>query len=188
MEYFRKYLHQYLVLSDHEWNVFSKLYSVGTLKKGEFFARQGRVETSSGYLKKGVVRAFYRSSEGQEYNNMFFIDNQYFGAYASMVTRQPNKIDIQALTDCEILIADYSSITLLFDEFPRLERLGRLIAEKFFVYKEKRENELLMLQANERYEVFKQTYPNLENLIPQYHIASYLGITPTQLSRIRKQR
>ncbi len=91
-------------------------------------------------------------------------------------------------TDCLILKANYEKITNLYDSTPKFERLSRILAEHFFVSKEKREIELVMLDASERYEIFKKEHSNLGNLIPQYHIASYLGITPTQLSRIRAKK
>ena len=104
-----------------------------------------------------------------------------------MVTEKPNKINQQALTDCQLLICDYKKIIYLLDQHQDLERLLRKIAEHYFVDKEKREVEIVMLEAIKRYTIFQKEYPQLEQLIPQYHIASYLGISPTQLSRIRKQ-
>lgn len=167
---------------------YTQLFSEVELKKGDYFACEGRVETNLGFLKNGVLRAFYRSSEGLEYNKTFFTENEFFGAYSSLVTGQINQINIQALTDCTILMADYEGITRLFEEYREIEKLARVLGEYLYVYKEKREIELVILQADERYKRFRKEYPNLENLIPQYHIASYLGITPTQLSRIRMKK
>jgi hypothetical protein len=76
----------------------------------------------------------------------------------------------------------------LYNTFPALERFARKLAESYFVLKEKREIELVLLEAGERYLIFQKEFPGLENRIPQYHIASYLGITPTQLSRIRAKK
>jgi CRP-like cAMP-binding protein len=87
-----------------------------------------------------------------------------------------------------LLVATYQEITKLYDQHPQVERLARILAEQFFVRKEKREIELVTLEAKERYAIFQQEHPQLEQLIPQYHIASYLGVSPTQLSRIRAQK
>jgi CRP-like cAMP-binding protein len=76
----------------------------------------------------------------------------------------------------------------LYDQFEGLERIARKLAENYFMVKEQREIELVLLDASQRYRLFQQEYPGLENRIPQYHIASYLGITPTQLSRIRAKK
>jgi CRP-like cAMP-binding protein len=188
LESLKLYLDQILPIADEEWQSFSSLFSEERLEKGEDFSMSNRVETKIGFLLNGVVRAFYRNSNGIEYNKTFFTDPSFFGAYAALVTKQTNHIHIQALTDCRILTAHYSQITQLFRPYRNIETLARLIAEQFYIAKEKREIGIVLLQADERYRLFKEEYPNIENLIPQYHIASYLGITPTQLSRIRAKK
>ena len=110
------------------------------------------------------------------------------GAYSALITGEVNKINIQCLTDCVILKANFSKILELYDLHPGIERLNRVIAEDFFVKKERREMSLVMNDASDRYEMFQEEFSGLENRITQYHIASYLGITPTQLSRIRAKR
>ncbi|MDO6438700.1 Crp/Fnr family transcriptional regulator [Cyclobacterium sp. 1_MG-2023] len=164
------------------------LFTVYSLKKGEFFLKEGEVATNFGFLKQGVVRAFYRNDDGVEYNKHFFTDNNMIGGYSSLVTQLPNTINQQALTDCVILIGNYKKLIDLLDHHQDLERLLRKIAERYFVDKEKREVEIVLLEANKRYAIFQNEYPDLEQVIPQYHIASYLGITPTQLSRIRAKK
>lgn len=188
MDNLKTYLNRILLFNDEEWMDFSYLFKYNKLKKGDFFATEGKPEKKIGFLQNGVIRAFYRNTEGIEYNKTFFTNNEFFGAYASVVTGMPNKIYLQALTDCDFLEADYNEIKKLFVKHRKIETLSRLIAEMFYIEKEKREIELVLLQADERYKIFKKEYPNIENLIPQYHIASYLGITPTQLSRIRAKK
>jgi hypothetical protein len=85
-------------------------------------------------------------------------------------------------------VAEYQKITALFEQYRKVERLARILAEQFFVRKEKREIELVTLEAKDRYAIFQKEHPQLEQLIPQYHIASYLGVSPTQLSRIRGRK
>lgn len=184
----KKYLDYFLVLPTADWKAFSALFAETSLTKNEYFAVVGRIETRVAFLAEGVVRAFYRNKEGIEYNKTFFEPYEFIGAYSSLITGQPNQINFQALTDCRLLITDYKNITSLYDKHPMLERFSRLIAEYFFVVKEKREVELVLLDAGQRYKIFKSEYPTLENKIPQYHIASYLGVTPTQLSRIRAKK
>lgn len=90
--------------------------------------------------------------------------------------------------DCRLYLADYQNILSLYDHYPSLERFARMVAENHFVQKEKKELELAMLNAAQRYTLFQQEFPELEALVPQYQVASYLGVSPTQLSRIRSQR
>ena len=135
-----------------------------------------------------MLRAYYSNDQAEEYNKTFFTENNFVGAYSALITQEKNLIDIDCLTDCSLLVATYQWITKLYDQHPQVERLARILAEQFFVRKEKREIELVTLEAKERYAIFQQEHPQLEQLIPQYHIASYLGVSPTQLSRIRAQK
>jgi CRP-like cAMP-binding protein len=169
-------------------DIFLSLFSLKAMKKGAIFAKKGEYSKHIAYVEKGVLRAYYSNENGEEYNKTFFTDNSFTGAYSSLVTGKINLIDIDCLTDCILWVADYKKITALYDNYPEIERLSRILAEQFFVSKEKREIELVTLEAKERYAIFQNEHPNLEQLIPQYHIASYLGITPTQLSRIRAQK
>jgi CRP-like cAMP-binding protein len=164
------------------------LFTKEAIKKGENFVSSGEIAKRIAFLEKGIVRAYYRSETGVEYNKHFFRPPSFIGGYASLITNQPNQIIQQALTDCSIWATDYSRLTSLYDKHPDLERAARVLAEHFFVQKEQREVEIVLLDADERYNIFKRDFPELEQLIPQYHIASYLGITPTQLSRIRAKK
>jgi len=185
---FERYLNEFIHFTATEMELFLSLFSEKQLKKNKYFAREGELSKKFAFVSTGIFRAFYRNNEGNEYNKSFFTKNSFIGAYSSLVSGQKNLINIQCLTDCTFLIADFSGFTNLYDSNPKTERLARVLAEQFFIEKEKREIELVMLDATERYEIFKQEHPNLESLIPQYHIASYLGITPTQLSRIRAKK
>jgi CRP-like cAMP-binding protein len=182
-----KYLNAISPLQDKAWERIEALFSEKTLAKGDYFIGEGETAKQIGFLKSGIIRAFYRSNEGMEYNKHFFIPHNIIGGYSSLITSTPNKIIQQALTDCTILVANYSQVIKLYDLFPNFERVGRRLAELYFVNKEQREIEIVLLNADERYLILRRDYPQLEQQIPQYHIASYLGITPTQLSRIRRK-
>ena len=157
-------------------------------KKGVPFAKKGEYAKKIAFIQSGVLRAYYSNDKGEQYNKTFFTNNSFVGAYSSLITGKPNKIDIDCLTDSRLLIAEFGKITALYDQFPKIERLARVLAEQFFVSKEKREIELVTLEAKDRYAIFQEEHSGLEQLIPQYHIASYLGVSPIQLSRIRAQK
>ena len=182
-----KYLNSISPLQDKTWEKIEPLFSEMTLDKGDYFINEGEQAKQIGFLTSGIIRAFFRNKEGLEYNKHFFVTHHIVGGYSSLVTSTQNKIIQQALTNCKLLVANYSEITKLYDLFPDFERVGRRIAELYFVNKEQREIEIVLLNADERYLIFRQEYPQLEQQIPQYQIASYLGITPTQLSRIRRK-
>lgn len=174
-------------ISEASWANVSALFSKKTLNKGDYFITEGQKASQIAFLQKGIVRAFYRTENGKEYNKHFFTDNSFIGGYSSLITKNVNVINQQAISDCEIFVADYEKLTSLYATNPDLETVARKLAELRFVEKEQREIEIVLLDANERYSLLRKQFPDLEQLIPQYHIASYLGITPTQLSRIRKK-
>lgn len=174
-------------VSPESWDRFSALFIPKVLKKGDYFISDGQTAREIGFLESGIIRAFYRNNEAVEYNKHFFINPCFIGGYASLITGIPNQIIQQALTDCTIQVAKFAAIQKLYETCPDIERGARILAEQFFVQKEQREIEIVLLDAGERYQIFQKNFPQLEQQIPQYHIASYLGITPTQLSRIRKK-
>ena len=117
---------------------------------------------------------------------MFNVAPSFIGAYSTLITGKENRINIEFLTDAEVLVTNYQQFISLYQKHPQIESLSRKLSENYFVQKEKREIELVTMDAEKRYEIFKQEFPNLDQLIPQYHIASYLGVSATQLSRIRR--
>lgn len=186
-EALRVYVSSITELSSSSLDKLLAIFHPMSLPKDSYFAREGEMQSRIAFLNEGVIRAFYRTSTGKEYNKSFFIGPSFVGAYSALITGASNQINQQTLTSCTLLVADYKELNQLYTKFPEMERLGRRYAELAFVEKEQREIELVLFEAGERYNIFRKEYPTLENLIPQYHIASYLGITPTQLSRIRRQ-
>jgi CRP-like cAMP-binding protein len=188
MQEIYNYLNRITPISEPTWTLLKNFFVEKELKKNDFFSKIDKVATKIAFLQSGIVRSFYTNPQGQEYNKNFFVAPALIGAYTSLITNQPNQLAQQALTDCTIWEIDYINIKQLYDTCPDLERLGRIQAEYYFVEKEIREVNLVMLEAKERYSIFKQQYPGLEQQIPQYHIASFLGISPIQLSRIRAKK
>lgn len=183
----KKFYDDLTSFSTENWDEFSALFKPRILKKGEYFIKEGQIAKELAFLETGIIRVFYRNDDGLEYNKQFFVNPCLIGGYTSLITKQPAQINQQALTNCNILVAQYAEIQALYSTHPNIERAARIIAEYYFVQKEKREIEIVLLDAEKRYAIFKKEFPQLEQQIPQYHIASYLGITPTQLSRIRKK-
>lgn len=182
------YLEKLILFTENEMEIFVSLFSEIRLKKYDYFAKEGEYSSNLGFISEGVMRAFFRNKSGNEYNKTFFTPPNFVAAYSSITTKQKNLINIQCLTDCTLFVTDFRQLTSLYKKYPKFESLARTMAEYKFAIKEKREIQLVTLEAIERYEIFKKEHPGLENLINQYHIASYLGITPTQLSRIRAKK
>lgn len=153
--------------------------------KNYTLVKSGQVAKELIFLEAGIIRTFYRKDDGTEYNKAFDVPPMLTCGYSSLITGNPSRINLETLTECVLWVTDYTTFCNLYDKYPDLERAARIAAEKSFVEKENRELEMALLNASERYELFKEQFKQLEQVIPQYQIASYLGITPTQLSRIR---
>jgi len=175
-----------LSISEQTLNLIKETFTFDELKKGDFFIREGQYANEIAFLEEGIVRAFYVNNDGKEYNKHIFTAPSIIGSYASLITKQKNKIAQQALSDCKIWKAPFYKIEKFSEGNYEIERLRRIIAEKYFLNYEKKELEMAMLNADQRYQIFQKEYSGIELKIPQYHIASYLGISPTQLSRIRR--
>lgn len=181
-------IQQILPLTSQEWEALVGLFRPQQYAPKAYLVKDGAYAQQFAFVQQGVLRAFHRNAKGEEYNKTFFVEQDFVGALSSLVTQRPTVIPIQCLTPCHLLVATYSDFTALFDRYPKIERLARLMVEQYFVRKEQREIELVTLEAKDRYQIFQTAYPHLEQLIPQYHIASYLGVSATQLSRIRAAR
>lgn len=182
-----KFLQQISHLSDESLGLLQANVVADRLERGHYFVREGEYCKQIAFLEQGVVRAFYTNKEAKEYNKTFFSAPAIIGSYAALITGEKNRLPQQALTDCVIWRLNYAVIERASKNNYELERLRRRIAERFFVANEGKELEMALLEAKERYLIFREEYPGLEDVIPQYHIASYLGVSPTQLSRIRQK-
>lgn len=187
MELLKQYFNSISPLSEETWKEVSLLFKEKSLLTHDFFVEERKFAKEIAFLEKGSVRAFFTNNEGREYNKQFFVGPSLIGAYTSLLKKERNLIPQQALTDCLIWVADYAELEKLFKKFHDFETLGRKVAEIYFLEKERKELEMALMDATERYLLFKKQFPTLEQLIPQYHIASYLSISATQLSRLRNK-
>jgi CRP-like cAMP-binding protein len=155
-----------------------------TVRKEERLIDAGEAVHHIYFCAKGLFRMYYNTSEGREYNKSFVQKNRFFTSYGAMVTGSPSYFSIQALEPSAVISFPYSVSESLATHSHDWERFIRKGIEQLYIKKEERERNLLLLTSEQRYEMFKKEHPDLCQRIPQYHIASYLGITPVSLSRI----
>ncbi len=156
-----------------------------TLAKVEYFLMTGDVPEYIGFVRSGLLRLFYIDMDGVEANKHFCVENTLAISYSAFLLREESKFYIQALEDTRLLAIDHQTYLDLLNSHMCWQIVARKLAEMLFILKEKREWELLLNNAQERYVQFLRDYPDLERRLSQYHIASYVGITPESLSRIR---
>ena len=187
MKGFTEHLQQYGSIKEETLGLLKANFKQLNLEKGDFFCKEGTHAKHFGFLESGIIRAFIRSYDGKEYTKQFYFGPSIVGAYTSLLTKQPSQIIQQALAPCTIWIAAYDKIESLYDQHHDIERIGRKIAEFYYLEKERMIVDMALFDASQRYTMLKERFPNIEMQVHQYHIASYLNITPTQLSRIRKK-
>ena len=152
----------------------------------EYFLRAGETSRKVGFVTGGLFRLFYTDFEGKEYTKNFKSSGQFVGALASLLLRVPSRLTIQALENSTVMCFNYDNILQIAEHSLSWQRLLRKITEAEYLEKEQRESDLLFYNAKERYQNFKEEHPDWDNKIQLRHIASYLGMTPETLSRIRK--
>jgi len=184
----RQHLKFFTDLSDPAWHALESHLEVKKLNRKDFLVKQGEKITEIGFLLSGSCRIFY-DKDGTEWTTYFCFENNLVASYASCLTDQPSTLNIQALEDCELLTFDYSVLVGLYKQFPVYETFGRKLAEYLFMGLDVRLAEQLMLSPEERYLKFlgSPVKRKITERIPQQYIASYLGITPVSLSRIRRR-
>lgn len=155
--------------------------------KGQYVIQQGDVSQYECFVISGCTKTFYLDPDGQEHIVMFAIENWWTGDMGSFISQTPADYNVQCLENTEIVLFSYHNLEDLYREIPKIERLFRQIVERAFVASQKRIVRNFSLTAKERYLYFKNQYPKIEERIPQYLVASYLGITKEFLSKIKSQ-
>ncbi|MBV1922338.1 MAG: Crp/Fnr family transcriptional regulator [Pseudomonadales bacterium] len=183
----RQVIEQVTPLSDEAWQEMTRLFSPLSLDAEEYFISAGQQASSIAFVISGAMREYFITLEGKEYNKAFIFKGDITGSLFDLLSQQASIASIQATTQTELLVADYQAFSALYDRYPCCQRLGRLQAQHLFMLKARREYEFLTLDAYARYQSLLTKHPDIERYVPQYHIASYLGITPVALSRIKKQ-
>jgi CRP-like cAMP-binding protein len=184
----RECIERSVKIPDKEWDYALNFFSVKVFKKNSFLVKAGEKPDLLFSLIKGLVRFYYITESGKEYNKYFVMDNRFFSSFSSLFLNLPCGFYIQAFEETETLVISKNSLEVLYKRNSCWERYGRLIAISFIHHMEQREREFLLDPLEVRYAKFLQEYPDLINRIPQYHIATYLGVTDVALSRLRKKK
>lgn len=183
----RAALSSFAEIPDAEWEKMSPTLRHVHLKKNEYFIRSGSVPDKMACIVSGIFRVFYNTGSGDEKILAIRNEGWMLSAFSAFLEHTPSWYDIQALEDSDVL---YISLDQYIDGLlghPCWQAINTKYVQMLFVEKERRESEFLSDDAETRYKKFRQRFPGAEGRIRQYHIASYLGITPVALSRIRRK-
>lgn len=182
-----KHIEQYIDLTQEERSLLVSKLKQKTYLKGQYILQAGDVYRYQTYIISGKVRTFYLDNNGNEHIISFGIENWWVGDICSFSTQSPAEFNTQCLAKTQVLQISYNDLEQLYIAIPKLERFFRIIIQKAYGSMSKRIIRNHSMSAKERYLLFVETYPEIVNRVPQYMIASYLGITKEFLSHIRKQ-
>lgn len=187
-EQLKKLVNTFARVEDADWNSVKHLIRSQSLKKGEHFLSLGDKSDRFGIVEEGLFRIYYVDQEGNEAIKTFRGAGGVIGAYAEFLKNIPCRLNVEALTDSVVSIVSAEDMLAAFKMAGPWERIGRKIAEQLYLEKEEREYQFLCLNASERYQAFLRDFADYESRIPDYMVASFLGITPVYLSKLKREK
>ena len=173
-------------MNHSDWNFFSSKLQQQTFKKNAILIQTGAIENYLSFISKGIVRYYIPKIEN-ELTFGFLFENEFVTAYDSFITQTPSHYQIQTLTDTTLWRISFNDLQEVYQATESGNLIGRRMAENMYLIKSKRELSLLNKTAEERYLDLFSERPKLLKQIPLKYIASYIGVTPQALSRIRKR-
>ena len=186
IENFKTEIFKLINLTEAEWLVFSKSLITKHYKKGDFFIQEGNICKYIGFIDKGFFNFFYRV-KGVEHVRGFFYPKELISNYTSFLLMNESKFNIQALEDSSVTLMLREDLVELYTKIPKVEEFSRVVVENLYIEVSEKYESFFLKTAEERYLDFLMKKSKFSEKIPQYMIASYLGITPEALSRIKKR-
>lgn len=186
MNQIRAYFENLVDLSEKEWKIFASKLQKAEFPKGGLLLKVGEIENYLSFIEKGMVR-FYIPRLENEITFDFGFENEFISAYDSFITQRPAIYQVETLCDTILWRVSYNDLQKIYRESTVGNAIGRYAAEGLYLRKSKREKSFLKDSAEERYLKLLEGHSKLIQRIPLKYIASYIGITPQALSRIRKR-
>lgn len=183
-----QHIHSIVPLTDEEMVIVRELVKEKEIPRKKFLHQAGELASYAAFVVEGCLRSYTVDRDGFEHILQFAPENWWISDMYSMVKNKPSELNIDALLDSKVLLLSRSCQLSIFDRIPKLERYFRILSENALAASNQRTINYLSLTAKMRYEKFCELYPSLIHTIPQKSIASYIGITPEFLSKLRAER
>ena len=181
-----KHIGQLIPLQEEDLKIFLSKFKSISLKKGDYFIREGQISRKVGFIISGSMLCSY-NKEGKEIIDEFSLDKEFITDYFSFLTNSPAGKDVRCLENTELIVINYDDMQKLYTQNPVFEKVGRLMAEALFMNWQQKAKSLMLDDTEARYVKLIARRPDLPQRVPQYLIASYLNVKPETLSRIRKK-
>jgi CRP-like cAMP-binding protein len=185
---FRAYVSRHVVLTEGEFELLESFARPKKLRKRQYLLQEGDVCRYNCFITSGLMRMYSVDEKGDEHIIRFAAENWWISDRESLLTRTASKFNIDAIEDTDVLLFEKSSMDLIMNKVPKFGKMVNDMLDKSFITFQNRLNEVISNTAETKYSNFVQRYPDFSLRVPQAMIASYLGIKPETLSRLRNKR
>ncbi len=181
------YTSQRVAIMPADWELMKQYYHLRKVSKKDFFLKEGSTNFNQGFVVDGTLRVYYTDAKGNEHVLYFAFADWWVGDLSAFHFDDAATLNVQALEESYILEISKEDLEYLFDQIPALERLFRVMAQRTLAVLQKRFLMTVSAHAEERYQELLLRHPGIEQIVAQHQIASYLGILPESLSRMKKK-
>ncbi len=186
MEQLAKVMKMMIDVDDAELDAFLALLHRRTFQKNELLSQPPQVPNEIFFINQGIIRVMVADKDGNENTIHFAVEDQFIADYSNFILRQPSMYSLQALERTDVVVLPRAAIEWGYLHMKEGQKMGRLIAEFYFIYQDNRIKNNYCRSPKERYDSITEIFPNIHNRAPQHMIASYLGITSVHLSRLKR--
>jgi CRP-like cAMP-binding protein len=179
---------KHIQLTSDEIAYFTSILKVRKIRKRQYLLQAGDISLHENFVNKGCLRAYTIDPQGEEHIVMFALEGWWVSDLYSFLTNTPATQNIDALEDSEVFSIERSDLDILYEKVPKFNKLFLKLLQNAFVAHQRRIIASISQTAEEQYLDFIKRYPSIEQRVPQHQIASYLGISPETISRIRKNQ
>lgn len=184
---FWEFTRQFVSFSPKEKEQIKRVATLRDVPKSHTLIDLGQTAQEVYFINKGLLRFYYLTDEGNEITGFIFQENMMAGSHESFFSQVPSTQILETLEESELLVFSYDQLQQLFSDIPNMNVFVRKLLEQRMSFAQKVVASLIMNKPQDRYTSYQELHPGLENRIPQHILASYMGITPVSLSRIRKR-
>jgi CRP-like cAMP-binding protein len=186
VEQIKQVMRQMINVSEDELNDFLSGAIVKTFKRQEIISSPNIIPNDIFFINKGIIRVLITDNKGTEHTIHFALENQFIADYSNFIQQQSSIYNLQTLEETQVVILPRSTIEWGYNNLKEGQKMGRLVAEYYFIYQDDRIKNNYIRTPKQRYDSITEVFPNIHNRVPQHMIASYLGISPIHLSRLKK--